>query len=82
MFADAHVYGAFNLAYGIGSALGPIVGGQVCVPTIDGRLESHSSNAALCTRSAWLDSRVPDSYWCTELCISACILPLWFKPFS
>ncbi|KAI0078476.1 MFS general substrate transporter [Panus rudis PR-1116 ss-1] len=25
----AHVYGAFNLAYGIGSALGPILGGQI-----------------------------------------------------
>ncbi|KAI0935830.1 hypothetical protein AcW1_000241 [Taiwanofungus camphoratus] len=24
-----HVYGAFNLAYGLGSALGPIIGGQV-----------------------------------------------------
>ena len=28
-FADAHVYGAFNLAYGIGSSVGPVVGGQV-----------------------------------------------------
>jgi MFS family permease len=26
---DAHVYGAFNLAYGIGSACGPLVGGQI-----------------------------------------------------
>ncbi|KAL4265134.1 Major Facilitator Superfamily Vesicular Transporter [Pleurotus pulmonarius] len=25
----AHVYGAFNVAYGVGSALGPIIGGQV-----------------------------------------------------
>ncbi|KAF8446288.1 MFS general substrate transporter [Boletus edulis BED1] len=25
----AHVYGAFNLAFGIGTALGPIIGGQV-----------------------------------------------------
>ncbi|KAI0733937.1 MFS general substrate transporter [Fomitopsis betulina] len=25
----AHVYGAFNIAYGIGSALGPIIGGQL-----------------------------------------------------
>ncbi|KAF5377253.1 hypothetical protein D9615_006365 [Tricholomella constricta] len=25
----AHVYGAFNIAYGIGSAVGPIIGGQV-----------------------------------------------------
>ncbi|KAG1716792.1 hypothetical protein ID866_390 [Astraeus odoratus] len=25
----AHVYGAFNLAFGIGTALGPIVGGQI-----------------------------------------------------
>ncbi|KAL6300266.1 major facilitator superfamily domain-containing protein [Sparassis latifolia] len=25
----AHVYGAFNLAYGIGSALGPLIGGQI-----------------------------------------------------
>ncbi|KAF7437249.1 hypothetical protein PC9H_004086 [Pleurotus ostreatus] len=25
----AHVYGAFNVAYGVGSALGPIVGGQL-----------------------------------------------------
>jgi len=25
----AHVYGAFNLAYGVGSALGPIIGGQI-----------------------------------------------------
>ncbi|KAL0950624.1 hypothetical protein HGRIS_007416 [Hohenbuehelia grisea] len=25
----AHVYGAFNLVYGIGSAVGPIIGGQV-----------------------------------------------------
>ncbi|EPS99595.1 hypothetical protein FOMPIDRAFT_1124177 [Fomitopsis schrenkii] len=25
----AHVYGAFNVAYGIGSALGPIIGGQL-----------------------------------------------------
>ncbi|KAI0033742.1 major facilitator superfamily domain-containing protein [Vararia minispora EC-137] len=25
----AHVYGAFNLAYGIGSAIGPIIGGQI-----------------------------------------------------
>lgn len=25
----AHVYGAFNLAYGVGSTVGPIIGGQV-----------------------------------------------------
>ena len=25
----AHVYGAFNLIYGIGSAVGPIITGQV-----------------------------------------------------
>ncbi|KAI0072812.1 MFS general substrate transporter [Panus rudis PR-1116 ss-1] len=25
----AHVYGAFNLSYGVGSALGPIIGGQI-----------------------------------------------------
>ncbi|KAI0063212.1 MFS general substrate transporter [Artomyces pyxidatus] len=25
----AHVYGAFNLAYGIGAALGPLIGGQI-----------------------------------------------------
>ncbi|PCH33242.1 MFS general substrate transporter [Wolfiporia cocos MD-104 SS10] len=25
----AHVYGAFNMAYGVGSALGPIIGGQM-----------------------------------------------------
>ncbi|KZT67652.1 MFS general substrate transporter [Daedalea quercina L-15889] len=30
----AHVYGAFNIAYGIGSALGPIIGGQA-------RLDGH-----------------------------------------
>ncbi|KAF8973801.1 major facilitator superfamily domain-containing protein [Flammula alnicola] len=26
---DGHVYGAFNLAYGIGTSIGPIVGGQI-----------------------------------------------------
>lgn len=26
---DAHVYGAFNLAYGIGTTVGPVVGGQM-----------------------------------------------------
>ncbi|TFK57595.1 MFS general substrate transporter [Heliocybe sulcata] len=25
----AHVYGAFNLAYGVGSAVGPLIGGQI-----------------------------------------------------
>lgn len=25
----AHVYGAFNIAYGVGSALGPVIGGQI-----------------------------------------------------
>ena len=29
--SDAHVYGAFNLAYGIGSSVGPVVGGQVFI---------------------------------------------------
>lgn len=28
---DAHVYGAFNLAFGLGSALGPVIGGPVGV---------------------------------------------------
>jgi DHA1 family solute carrier family 18 vesicular amine transporter 1/2 len=25
----AHVYGVFNLAYGLGNAVGPVIGGQV-----------------------------------------------------
>lgn len=31
---DAHVYGAFNLAFGLGSAIGPIIGGPVGTSTV------------------------------------------------
>ena len=41
---DAHVYGAFNLAYGIGSSVGPVVGGQVFIipPSTKSHTDSHT----------------------------------------
>ncbi|KAJ8473714.1 hypothetical protein ONZ51_g7690 [Trametes cubensis] len=46
---DGHVYGAFNVAYGLGSAIGPVIGGQLYdhVTPNRGWLELCLFNAAL-----------------------------------
>ncbi|KAG6891111.1 hypothetical protein C0995_014201 [Termitomyces sp. Mi166 len=37
----AHVYGVFNIAYGVGSAVGPLIGGQMYDHLTDGWLAPH-----------------------------------------
>ncbi|KAI0047648.1 MFS general substrate transporter [Auriscalpium vulgare] len=34
----AHIYGAFNLAYGVGSSVGPLIGGQIFAHAVNGWL--------------------------------------------
>ncbi|EPQ61048.1 MFS general substrate transporter [Gloeophyllum trabeum ATCC 11539] len=43
----AHVYGAFNIAYGIGSAIGPLIGGQIYDHTKRGWLAVCALDAGL-----------------------------------
>ncbi|KAI0825235.1 MFS general substrate transporter [Trametes gibbosa] len=46
---NGHIYGAFNIAYGLGSALGPVIGGQLY-----DHLSPHTGWMALCLFNAAL----------------------------